>query len=75
MVKENFAQGYYEGEKIQNIKNGYGIFHYYEGGKYCGNWLNNKMHGTGTLYYPSGKIAYEGQWDSDELHGIGILYN
>mgnify|MGYP000846909370 CR=1 FL=1 len=33
------------------------------------------MHGTGTLRYPSGQIAYEGQWYRDQFHGRGIVYN
>jgi len=31
------------------MRNGYGVFYYNEGGKYKGNWINNKMHGKGTL--------------------------
>jgi hypothetical protein len=33
------------------------------------------MHGHGTLYYQSGKMAYEGEWQHDKLHGKGVLYN
>lgn len=51
------------------------MFYYNEGGKYRGNWLNNKMHGKGTLEYADGRIAYQGDWLNDELHGNGILYN
>lgn len=54
---------------------GYGVFYYNEGGKYKGNWLNNKMHGKGTLEYADGRVAYQGDWSCDELHGKGVLYN
>ena len=33
------------------------------------------MHGKGTLYYASGKIAYEGNWADDKFEGYGILIN
>ena len=74
-VKERLARGWYEGGKVDGLRNGYGIFHYNEGGKYCGDWLNSKMHGRGTLYYSDGRIAYQGEWRHDSLNGNGILYN
>ena len=57
------------------MRSGYGVFYYNEGGKYKGNWLNNKMHGKGTLEYADGRVAYQGDWSCDELHGKGVLYN
>lgn len=33
------------------------------------------MEGKGTLYYQSGKVAYEGNWIDDKFHGKGKLYN
>lgn len=74
-VRESFAKGYYEGGKSQGLRNGYGTFYYNEGGKYCGDWLDNQMHGKGTLYYADGRIAYQGEWRYDSLNGKGILYN
>ncbi len=43
------------------MRNGYGVFYYHEGGKYKGNWLNNKMHGKGKYTWTNKKI-YEGNW-------------
>ncbi len=74
-VKEEFAKGWYEGGKMNGLRNGYGTFHYNEGGKYCGDWLNSQMHGNGTLYYADGRIAYQGEWKNDSLSGHGVLYN
>ena len=74
-VKESFSQGCYEGSKMDGLRNGYGTYYYSEGGKYCGDWLTNKMHGKGTLYYADGRIAYQGEWKNDCLDGWGILYN
>lgn len=60
IVKQRGARGFYEGEKKNGLRSGYGIFYYNEGGKYRGNWLNNKMHGRGTLEYADGRVAYQG---------------
>ncbi len=32
------------------------------------------MDGNGTLFYPSGKKAYQGEWKENKFHGKGILY-
>jgi len=61
-VSEKFEEGQYEGYKLGGCRHGFGSFYYEEGGKYCGEWVQNKMEGKGVLYYSSGKIAYEGEW-------------
>ena len=33
------------------------------------------MHGKGSLYYASGKLAYDGDWFEDKFEGFGVLYN
>jgi len=33
------------------------------------------MHGQGTLFYSSEKIAYEGEWFEDKFNGKATLYN
>lgn len=35
------------------MRNGFGTFFYKEGGKYVGEWVDNKMQGRGALYYPN----------------------
>jgi hypothetical protein len=57
------------------MRHGHGTFHYSEGGKYVGEWFENRMHGQGVLYYPNNEVAYEGKWEKDQLSGKGILYN
>ena len=75
MVRQKMSKGFYEGKKKNGMRSGYGVFYYNEGGKYKGNWLNNQMHGKGTLQYADGRVAYCGDWYHDQLHGKGILYN
>ncbi len=57
------------------MRNGTGKFFYKEGSYYDGEWLNNKMHGKGMLYYASGKLAYDGEWYNDQFNGFGKVYN
>lgn len=42
------------------MREGKGVFYYKEGGKFIGDWKENKMHGHGVLYYKSNAIAYDG---------------
>jgi len=57
-VSEDLPEGRYEGYKLGKYRHGFGTFYYKEGGKYCGEWIKNRMEGKGVLYYASGKIAY-----------------
>lgn len=74
-ITEFFKEGKYEGYKVGRCRHGFGTFYYNDGGKYCGEWLKNRMQGRGILYYASGKLAYEGEWYQDKLSGYGVLYN
>lgn len=75
-VVEEYENGSrYEGEKVDNMRDGKGKFYYKEGSYYDGAWKNNNMHGFGKLYYPNHKLAYEGDWFIDQFHGHGKVYN
>lgn len=74
-VTEEMRDGRYEGYKVGKYRHGFGTFYYSDGGKYCGEWVKNKMQGRGVLYYKNLKIAYEGEWNQDQLQGYGVLYN
>ncbi|XP_060937015.1 MORN repeat-containing protein 2 [Limanda limanda] len=37
---------------------------------YTGEWRQDKMHGKGTLQYPSG-VMYKGEFKDNMLHGMG----
>jgi hypothetical protein len=63
----------YEGEVLNGVREGHGIYYYHNGDKYEGWWQNNKKHGMGTLYYKDGNL-YIGQWRNSEKEGIGTLY-
>lgn len=75
-VEETYDIGTrYEGYMLNGMRDGKGKFFYKEGSYYDGEWLKNKMHGYGVLYYPNGMVAYEGEWKEDEFDGKGIVYN
>ena len=75
-VIEIFKQGSkYEGDKLNDMRDGRGKFYYQDGGLYDGEWRENKMSGHGKLFYQSGKIAYDGEWSNDQFTGFGVLYN
>lgn len=74
-MTENYSKGRYEGQKKGKLRHGFGTFYYKEGGKYTGDWKENKMSGKGILYYVNDQVAYDGEWKEDRLWGYGVLYN
>lgn len=40
--------------------------------KYSGEWLNDRMHGSGKFTYASG-TCYDGQWEHSEYQGTGTF--
>lgn len=57
------------------MRHGQGKFFYADGGFYDGEWRFGRMEGLGTLYYPSGGLAYLGQWKDDKFNGKGTVFN
>lgn len=51
---------------------GLGIFFYRDGGKYEGEWVQNRRHGRGKMIYADGNV-YEGDWQEDKRDGPGVL--
>ncbi len=68
----------YVGEKNQEDKrHGYGKFHWHTKDGldhyYEGNWKNNVIEGTGTLYL-EGRLLYRGEFERNRFHGNGFIY-
>jgi len=63
----------YIGEKVNNLKEGYGIYIYANGGKYEGQFKNDKKEGFGIEKYSYGDI-YMGEFKNGLREGYGILY-
>ena len=55
------------------IKEGKGIYYYYNGNKYEGDWENDEIKGKGIYYYKNGD-RYEGDLKNNKREGKGIYY-
>ena len=81
-VKKNFTGLYgiynnyekkisYEGEWLNNRKDGIGIELYQDGSKYMGEHKNGMRQGLGTYNWSDGSM-YEGEWKLNLMDGYGI---
>ena len=60
----------YEGDWIDDVKEGRGIMTWSSGRQYTGEFKNHKKHGRGTEYNFVGKgfnLLYKGKWEKDNL--------
>lgn len=53
---------WFEGEYIDDMKNGYGEFYWKSGNVYKGNYVGEKRNGYGEMYWIDGSI-YKGYWN------------
>ena len=70
---KTYDNGRYEGDILNNLIEGKGIFYYNNGDKYEGDWKNNIREGKGILFYNNGN-RYEGEFKNDLREGNGIFY-
>ncbi|CAJ1382510.1 unnamed protein product [Effrenium voratum] len=76
--KVSYANGdTYEGEATgptpaQSVRHGYGVYSYSSGGRYEGEFVEDRKQGWGSFFFENGD-AYEGQWYCDHCHGRGVL--
>lgn len=52
----------YQGQYMQNKKNGYGIYIYSDGSRFEGEWLNGQQEGVGFMIDKTGKSKRKGEW-------------
>jgi hypothetical protein len=52
--------------------NCFGIYEFDDGGKYVGEWLNDKIHGQGAFTFPSGN-KYLGEFKDGDFNGQGTF--
>ncbi len=64
----------YTGDWKNNERTGQGVFTWANGGKYVGEFNNNKFSGSGKEYNKDGKIVYDGNWKENEFDGKGTRY-
>ena len=83
-VSDDKANGYgiavfdtgsrYEGEWVNNLRQGEGSFYWPDGEYYKGEYDNDLRNGLGTYYWPNGE-KYVGQWKDDQRNGEGVFYD
>ncbi len=73
-IEESGEGGYiYNGEFLNNKKEGLGIMIWKDGQKYWGEFKNNQMHGYGIIEYP-GEIFYQGEFRNGRMEGFGEFF-
>ncbi|XP_078354008.1 radial spoke head 1 homolog isoform X2 [Oculina patagonica] len=72
MGKYTFVKGRarYEGEYVEDLRSGQGIFWYPDGSVYEGAWATGERNGYGVYTYINGDI-YKGEWKDGRRHGHG----
>lgn len=63
----------YVGHYEDDLKSGYGEFHWRSGNFYKGNFLEDFREGYGEMFWSDGCV-YKGQWHRGVQHGKGELY-
>ncbi len=72
--KKTYEIGIYEGEFVNNLADGYGVFTMKDGSVYKGTFKEDKAHGFGVMTAPNG-MKYDGQFKDDKFNGYGTLTN
>ena len=67
----NPKEYFYEGDMLNNKRNGMGKILYINGDEYIGEWKNNKKEGNGTMLFNNNDI-YIGKWNNDKIEGEGL---
>ena len=52
----------YEGDFVDDRKQGYGIFYFANGSRYEGQWHMGEKHGQGTMYNADGSVNFKGEY-------------
>jgi hypothetical protein len=70
----NYTDGIYYGDVKNNLKNGYGIFEYFNGYIYLGEWKDDKRDGEHGILRDKNNMIYNGDWKDDKKDGNGVYY-
>ena len=56
--------------RVYGKRHGYGSYHYLDGGRYEGEWMDGRINGFGSLTYADGD-KYVGAWTDGKMNGQG----
>ncbi|XP_015215792.2 radial spoke head 10 homolog B isoform X1 [Lepisosteus oculatus] len=62
---------WYEGDWVDNVREGWGVRCYSSGNVYEGQWKSSARHGRGTMRWPALRQQYSGQWADGIQQGQG----
>lgn len=63
---------YFDGELVNGVKEGKGIYYYLNGNIYNGDWRNDQENGGGIMKYLNGHV-YDGNWENGKACGKGMM--
>lgn len=73
--KERYDDGYYEGDFVNQCREGMGAFYYNDGSVYKGQWENDSREGQGEFWERNALFYYKGEYGSNERCGQGSEWN
>ena len=65
------GESYYDGDWVDNIRQGFGTRRYPSGNVYEGMWYKNRRHGLGTMHWFDRNQSYTGNWED----GVQVVAN
>lgn len=61
----------YDGDWVDDLMSGNGVYKFTGGSVYTGEWKNGMMNGQGKMIYADGS-SYDGTWADNEMDGTGV---
>ena len=68
------GESYYDGNWVDNIRQGFGTQRYPSGNIYEGMWYKNRRHGLGTMHWFDRNQSYTGNWEDGVQVRINVIF-
>jgi len=67
------GMSYYDGDWLDNVRQGFGVRRYASGNVYEGMWYKNRRHGLGTMNWFDRRQSYIGTWEDGVQVHVNIV--